>query len=268
VIAIDAPKPPCNLTAPFGVPVPITELNTATYYETISDVSGEELTLYGSSNQPGPGVQVYTASRTSRTAPWSTVAAVYTPAPAFDTWTLTVMPDALTGILASSEGGPDIDLYVVTRPSTLAAFNLGAKAGAVNSTAQEQTPHLTRDGSALYFDSDRAGSRDLYVSNVLPGGFSAPQPLTELNTAGLDVAAVLSNDQLTIYWSRDGVIYQATRPTKTSQFTNLTPSTTLNTADFSTPSALSADECSLYITRLLSNPSQSDLYVARRPPAP
>ena len=57
------------------------------------------------------------------------------------------------------------DIFVATRASTSVAYGGIANAGAsVNSTGLDLPGWISPDGCRLYFESDRAGSRDLYVA--------------------------------------------------------------------------------------------------------
>ena len=63
------------------------------------------------------------------------------------------------------------------------------------------------DQEVLYFVSDRPdgkGKRDLWASNIIPGGFSAPVNLTALNTKEDDVTPFYHSKSATLYFSTMG----------------------------------------------------------------
>jgi Tol biopolymer transport system component len=64
-------------------------------------------------------------------------------------------------------GVPSSDLWTSTRNSTLEPWSPPVNIASLNSTAAEAAPSLAKDGSAVYFNSDRPGGfggLDLYVS--------------------------------------------------------------------------------------------------------
>src|SRR5688572_23398588 len=75
--------------------------------------------------------------------------------------------------------------------------NLGP---AVNSTANDATPAISKDGRSLYFSSTRRGpatGADLWVSqwDDVAGDWGAPAPLDDLNTTVIDTGPALSRDE-------------------------------------------------------------------------
>jgi outer membrane protein OmpA-like peptidoglycan-associated protein len=79
----------------------------------------------------------------------------------------------------------------------------------VNSSYWDSQPCLSVDGELLIFASDRpggTGGTDLWMSRRQGGGWSAPMPLSRLNTAADEMAPVLAPDGRTLYFAsnRDG----------------------------------------------------------------
>ena len=64
-------------------------------------------------------------------------------------------------------GVPSSDLWTAVRGSTLDPWSAPVNVGQLNTSATEAAPALSKDGTTLYFNSDRAGgfgALDLYVS--------------------------------------------------------------------------------------------------------
>jgi Tol biopolymer transport system component len=107
---------------------------------------------------------------------------------------------------AGGLGGNDI--YVADL-STAGASNV-VDLAAVNSSADDASAVLSRDGLALYFASKRAdatarGNDDIWVARRADVGdpFGAPAAVTELNTAAADGPRWLSPDGCTLYFVSD-----------------------------------------------------------------
>jgi hypothetical protein len=265
----DASAPPCDRTKPFGAPVAVTELNSSDF-DAISGVSVDELTIYVATNHNvDAGLQLFYATRPNTAAPWGALQPFF-PGGSYDNWGVAVTPDGLTAIVSSDRSGSSSDLYVATRPTTLASFGaLGLIAGATNTPADEEGPHWSGDGKTLYFDSTISGNRDLYRTTVNGTTFGSPEHLTELSSTALEAIPVVSADELTIYFastrapSPDGDIYVATRAARTDPFSNIQPVASLNSPGFDAPGALSSDGCTLYMGS--TRGGTSDIFVARKP---
>jgi len=263
----DASVPPCDLTKPFDAPVAVTELNTVDE-DILSDVSRDGLTVYLASNHGVTGVHLFFASRASTTTPFGARQLLF-PNGSFDDWGVSITPDGLTAIVSSDRNGMNSDLYVASRPTTLAAFGALALVAGTNSTGNEEGPRWAVDSKTLYFDSTRSGNRDIYRAPVVGATFGAPTAVTELNSPALDAVPVVSADELTIYFlstrapSTDGDIFVATRATTAAPFANIQKLANVNSAALDAPGGISADGCTLYMSS--SRAGKSDLYIAQRP---
>ncbi len=112
--------------------------------------------------------------------------------------------------------------------------------------------HITPDGLTYYFDSEVSDNNwDLLVARRADrrAPFSAPTPLTELNTAGGEADPTTTPDELELFFSgnRDGpnCLYQATRSTPTEPWGAPTRLNALCPVPSVAPS-LSADGLTLY----------------------
>lgn len=259
-------KAPCDLTAPFGVPGLITEVNTADE-DLISDISSDELTMFLSSNHDAPSLQLFYLTRPNKSSPWGARVPL-SETGSWDDWSISLSKDGLKGVMSSNRSG-NSELYLASRSGPSEAFNGLTLLTGASSPGAEEGPRLSADGKTLYFDSTKNGSRDLFVSKFGDdGGVRNVAALTSLNTAALEGAPVLSPDELTIYFfsdrapTTDGDIYVATRKSKSEAFGNVTVVPNVNSPGLDAPSQISGDGCSLYIasTRL----GKFDIFVSRR----
>jgi hypothetical protein len=252
------PVPRCDPTKPFGTPTFVTEVNSADVDQGAKLV--DDLTLYfGSNRSLSPGL--YRATRSSPASPFGAPVALQ----AINDATPTPSGPALTGDgltmyyarVTSSQGSGEI--YVTTRASKASEFPAGSPVAGINfMDLDDLDPFITEDGSALYFDSARAGTAlHLYVAVRQPdGSFGTPQALTNLNTNVVDGHPVLSDDGLQIYWSStrtDGGaqggtdIWTATRPSTAGSFGTPVRVPELSSSNSESPSWISPDGCVAYL---------------------
>jgi len=261
-------KPACDLNAPFSAPVAVAELNTA-YYDSVTDISDDELTLYMASDRdrPGMGSELFYTTRASKTDPWRVpLTRFYAAKPAWDDYSVAISPDGMAGIVSSNRSGME-HLWLIMWSSSGFVDN-STMVPNVNSAglSTDATPRYSRDGATLYFDSSRSGSRDLYYAAILPGSFGAPQRISELSSPSeIEAAPTLTADGRTIYYLVKDNIYTATRPDKTGLFGAGAPASALNTSAFEGPGVVTSDGCTIYITRDAAQ-QLMNVFVAKRPP--
>lgn len=121
----------------------------------------------------------------------------------------TLSDDVMMLVFTRNVVGGAADIYVSTRPSTSAAWGTAAPITELNSTAHDGSPFLTGDKLTLCFDSQRDGlEHDIYCASRASANlpFSAPQPMTAINSASSDQDPWISPDGKTfVFWSdRDG----------------------------------------------------------------
>jgi hypothetical protein len=173
-------------------------------------------------------------------------------------------PDRLTIVFQSNRNGNGTnDLFLGTRPSTAASFTVVPLNELNTATADEDSPEITADGNTIYFTSDRlvAGSGDIYVSQKLNGGWSAPVIVAELSTQNNEGDVAISPDGLTAMIARSGKLLIATRASTTVAFGSpvAVPSLALPGTDLAAPSITNnADAVYLHAGTI------RDLYYARR----
>src|SRR5688572_33217350 len=93
---------------------------------------------------------------------------------------------------------------VASRMSVVADFTPAATVAALYSAdaaLTERAPFVTSDGREIYFTRRDAADAQIYRAQRTTGSFGAPEPVTELNGAGLDSFATLSADALTVYFA-------------------------------------------------------------------
>lgn len=119
----------------------------------------------------------------------------------------TLTPDGQTMIFAAYQheagGSGRTDLYMSKRKEGYwtQGINLGSS---VNSDSWDSQASLSSDGQILYFASDRPGGKggtDLYRCRWLGDRWSAPEPLTELNTEYDEITPSIAPDNKTLYFA-------------------------------------------------------------------
>jgi hypothetical protein len=128
---------------------------------------------------------------------------------------------------AGGVGG--LDIWTATRPSIAGAWSAPTLVPNVNSTGNEIAVAVNDVGLEMFITSDRAGGAggyDLWRSTrgTLFNPWSAPVPVTDLNTASHDMDATVTGDGTEVFFSsnRAGTfdVYGATR-SGTANFVNV-----------------------------------------------
>jgi hypothetical protein len=195
----------CGVEPPDPVPewrpaAPEAALNSA-QADNSPTLDDSQLTIWFASNRaPGSGFDVYTSTRASVAAPWSAPVAVPALNSPLDDLHLSVSGAGLEMILGSTRSGGlgGEDLWVSTRPSTLAPWGVPTPLAVLNSSTTDFDPCLSADGEEVFFASDRAGSLGgaaLWTSTRIGnGGFNPPTRIFELDSSGVDRSPALSHD--------------------------------------------------------------------------
>lgn len=165
-----------------------------------------------------------------------------------------VSPDRLTIVFQR-----DSNLYLGTRATVNEPFTVTPLTD-LNSMAEDSSPELTSSGKAIYFSSARLGSGgDIYRSDLNNGTWQAPVLETILSDSVAnenDVA--ISPDGLTLFLSRNSVLYKSTRANVNADWS--VPATTGTSwgTSAASPSINSAGDVYLHAK------SPRDLFVSRR----
>jgi hypothetical protein len=272
--------PACDLSKPFGAPVPITELNTAAD-DSSARLTHDELTVYfqrqaslDAGVEGGAGSNdLFTASRPSLTKPFglpspltslNTAAGEVDPSPTGDNLTLYFVSDRAGGSGAS-------DLWFATRTSTQGPFTNATNVASLNTSSNENQPYILADGLTLYFMRWTSTWDLVRATRPGQGAFSVDTSSVfgVVNTSANEGYPTVTPDELTLYFasnraggSGDYDVWVATRSSTNDPFGNVKNVTEVNTAQGDYPTWISDDGCRLYMTRVNGS---NDIYVATKP---
>jgi Tol biopolymer transport system component len=199
------------------VPTPVAELNSVGNDGT-PRVSGNGLILVLSSNRTGSqATDLWYSSRASRITVWDQPQIVGMINSSANDVAGTGTADTLNMMIASDRpgGAGGFDIYLTTR-ITGGEFQVPVLVPELNTGALEASPHLTSDGTEVYFYSTRGASGDLYHSVRTGTTWSVPQPIIELNTPSSEEDPWVSADGHHMFFSSDRGgsgkrIYEASR---------------------------------------------------------
>ncbi|HTL38392.1 MAG TPA: hypothetical protein VL326_34920 [Kofleriaceae bacterium] len=130
-----------------------------------------------------------------------------------------ITADKLTVVLkATPTGQTDHDLQICTRTALTDSF-VCTPLAALNSTADEDSPEISPNGSTIWFVSDRttAGNGDVWTSTQTGGVWAAPTMDANLSAGNVGDVAI-SPDGLTAVTSHGTSLYLFTRTTTTSSW--------------------------------------------------
>jgi OmpA-OmpF porin, OOP family len=190
------------------------------------------------------------------------------------------MPDDARELyfVSSRTGSAGIDIWVSRRDSVDDEWGTAEPVPELNSADADQDPEISPDGLTLHFNSNRVvagakGGFDLFVSTreSRADDWSPPDLVLELNSAESDMAAVMNQEQTTIFFHRvDGTggydLYAAEREATSDDWSMPLPVSGINTVDFQEADPwLSADGLTLYFNSNRTGGSgDSDIYRTTR----
>jgi hypothetical protein len=191
-------------------PGPLAELNSSLDEQT-PELAADGLTIFFASNRSGGvgGLDIWTAQRTTPTAAFG-VPMLAAPASSginsnTDDHSPSISRDGLTLVFASQRAG-DFDIYLTNRNSPTGTFGTPMPMTPINmAAAYDESPFMSANKLTIYFNSNRAGSHDLYQASrsSVTAAFGPPTPITELNDAQANEADPwVSNDGKRIYFTR------------------------------------------------------------------
>jgi len=218
----DAPPDVPQALGAFGAPQFVAELNTPAADDD-PETTEDGLELFLASNRPGGigAIDIWTARRTSTTDVWSAPELVAELSSTTSDTHPNVSADGLRMYFSSSRAGSGRDIYVSARATRSAAWAPPAAITELNTVAAENRVSVTADELVLVLESDRGNTgRDLYLStrSSTSNPWSAPAPVTELNSSATDGDPMLSADGLTVYFTRSGEILVAVRSSRAESF--------------------------------------------------
>jgi Tol biopolymer transport system component len=270
--------PLCDLTKPFGSPVPVAALDTPED-ELFARLTHDELTVYferyPSADAGIGGSDLYVASRSSVSAAFGSptlLSSLHAQANQFDP-TPTGDDRALYFASDRAGGAGGADLWGATRASTTAAFGNVVNLTALNTANNEHTPYVMADGMTLYFCSEATVATIARATRTQSTPFAADTSglLAAVNATGDSLAPAVTPDELTLYFASDRTgskgpldIWKATRGTTSDPWGGIANVTELNTTGTDVPDWISDDGCRMYLHN--DSAGSLDIYVATKGP--
>lgn len=184
--------------------------------ETTPEISYDGLSIVVASDRAGTQ-DLYFATRTARDEAWSTLDPITAANSSSSEAGGNITPDGLALVFSSTKVNGSPDLFLVERTSTSDPFGTPVELTAINTTGHEGSPFLSPDKKTIYFDSDRSGTTDIWMSQRAStnDAFPAPQVITEIATTFAEEDPWLSSDgrRLVFTSNRGGSsqLWEATR---------------------------------------------------------
>jgi hypothetical protein len=201
--------------APWTAPQLVVELDGAA--EAGPELSADGLSLIFTSNRmPTLGNKdIWITTRASWTSPWNPPAQVTELSSSRSDHGGEMSGDQLILVFDSTrKGNADDDLYITSRSAIGDAWQPPNELAALNVVgATDESPCLSDDGLTLYFNSNRSGNEDLYVSQRASRDepFTIAEPIAELNTPDNQTDVWISDDQHHMVFYSKGTLYEAYR---------------------------------------------------------
>jgi hypothetical protein len=203
----------------FDPPSPVVEINTPSHEGGFFvSADGRELWFSTDRTVAAGDYEIWTATRTAPDAAWQVVA----PVPELNSPRADNHPrlDA-TGTqlvmtrLSTSLGFATADAFRASRPTRQDDWSTPIDLAELNTSSGEVGSGLYDTATLLLMCSDRPGSAnvDLYIATrpSVDQPFGTPVRIDELSTSGREEDPWMSPDGKTIFFARDGDIYEASR---------------------------------------------------------
>ena len=234
----------------FGPPSPLPSPINDGSFNWKPSISADNLTIYWASDRPGMGdLDIWTASRASTTDSWGEavgVAAVNSSASESEP---SVSADGLQLYFARGSSifsRDSYDIWVSNRSSISEPWGDPEKLDSVvNGPTEEADPSISADGLELYFDSNRSGSFNIYVSRREARTEPFGTPAVALSSTGY---ANISSDGLMLFSSKTPDLAVSTRASINDSFGSPVLLDEINTGFNEFDGVLSADGGTLYFT--------------------
>ncbi len=211
------------------------------------------------SGGPGGG-DVWHASRSNVADAWSAPSLVAEVSSTFQEKSPAISADGLTLWVASDRPGGQggLDIWVSTRATRTTDWLVPVRVTALNSPGDEIPRPPGQDGLIMPLGyrgvSNLTYQIDVASRSALDASWMAPAPLSEVDTANIDVDGFLSDDGLTLHFSTDRLhkgdqdLYVAHRSGVGDAFTAFAPLGGLNTPDTDRDPWLSPDGTEIYFS--------------------
>jgi hypothetical protein len=188
--------------ASWAAPSPVEELNTERR-ETGIALGADGLSIFWSSDREGGlgGLDVYTATRTTRDAAWSVPARVDALSSSDDDLISAIVDAGRVALLARRADDADYDLYVARRVEVTDPFQTPLPIAELNSDEEESDAFWLAGGARLLFTRDE----DLVLAERADAAsaFGEPFELHDLNSDGDDRDAWAADDLSYLVFSSD-----------------------------------------------------------------
>jgi WD40 repeat protein len=152
-----------SLSDPFSTPAPIANVSSPGV-ELSPQLSDDGLRLYFSSDRSNSNRDIYLATRSARSAGFSTPARVSGLNGQSSEFGPTLGADELEVFIASDRPGGvgSMDIWRAVRATRGDAFGTPVNVSELNDRGYDTDPRLSRDGSELFFSSSRNGDQVLW----------------------------------------------------------------------------------------------------------
>jgi hypothetical protein len=170
-------------------------------------------------------------------------------------------------------GADLIDAFTVIAPFPAEPFGAPVLIGPLSSTSVDDDPSLTADRLELFFNSNRGGNSDLWVSTRASAAdpWSPPALVDGVNTVSDETTPAISADGLTLYFgsNRPGGsgsydIWMTTRPARTSSWSTPVPVAELNTTASDNSPSPSTSQLTIVFNSDRATAGDTDVYIATR----
>lgn len=272
----DASPPRCDPSKPFGIPTPMTELNTGAQ-DIHAYFTPDELTVYFASSRAENGDwDIYQASRASQTAPFDAPVLVSGVNSLLNDSLPAITDDGLTlfGTRIVVTPSYETDIFSSTRTSISSAFAPLVYNPTFSSANRDEGIAFLPDRTAVFW-SERAGSsgsHGIFTAVWNGTSYATPMPLYDFTFSDQNLVSgvLMTPDQLTLYFSSTKSlsqidIWMTTRASTGVPFPEPTNVSELNSPEQEHTSWLSRDGCVIAFSRNNLTNSNSDLYLARKP---
>ena len=183
-------------------------------------------------------------------------------------WLGALTSDELTLYFSNWTASTSNDLWVATRATTTDPFALDVQITELDTAFSEWAPHELDDLHLLY-SSTASGNYDLMIATrpTKSSAFGAGVPITELNSSFNEETAVMSNDQLRIYFSSSrttmAALYFAERTDPAQPFSAPVLIPELDSPEIDEGPSLTTDELEIFFESTRGG-TTFDIYTARR----
>jgi hypothetical protein len=196
----------------FGAQTEVAELSSGA--DTTPEITYDGLTIYLASTRSGSlgGDDIWMATRADRGSAWSTPIHVDALGTTDNDVAAAPSADGLSIVLCRDTPG-NYDLYESTRATASDPWGTPVALASINTPSEEQSPMLSADKLAIYYDSNSDGTDHLWMATRASTSdpFGNAVAITSANTLGAETDAWISPDSHVLFFASGGTIYQVSR---------------------------------------------------------